>query len=148
MKGYVLAFMSFALMFRCQAFAVAKDPATRVQDEKVGARPLDLSSVRLLGGPLKHAQDLDGKYLLELEPDRMLAYYRELAGLEPKAKPYGGWDGGGRNLTGHIAGHYLSAVSLMWSMRCPPTWYKVRKRLRLNSRLAKRVPWQGYSVFA
>jgi hypothetical protein len=76
---------------------------------------LDLSSVRLLGGPLKRAQDLDAKYLLELEPDRMLAYYRQRAGLEPKAKPYGGWDGGGKNLTGHIAGHYLSAVSLMWA---------------------------------
>ncbi|MCH7556549.1 MAG: glycoside hydrolase family 127 protein [Planctomycetes bacterium] len=88
----------------------------KAHEEKVlKARPLDLSSVRLLGGPLKHAQDLDGKYLLELEPNRMLAYYRELAGLEPKAKPYGGWDGGGRNLTGHIAGHYLSAVSLMWA---------------------------------
>jgi DUF1680 family protein len=44
----------------------------------------------------------------------MLAYYRQHAGLRPKAEPYGGWDGGGRNLTGHIGGHYLSAVSLMW----------------------------------
>src|SRR5207302_8418866 len=25
------------------------------------------------------------------------------------------WDGDGKNLTGHIAGHYLSAVSLMWA---------------------------------
>ena len=49
------------------------------------------------------------------EPDRMLAFYRVRAGLEPKAGPYGGWDGDGRNLTGHIAGHYLSAVSLMWA---------------------------------
>ena len=81
----------------------------------VRARPLPLSDVRLTGGPLKHAQDLDARYLLELEPDRMLAYYRERAGLAPKAEPYGGWDGGGRNLTGHIAGHYLSAVSLMWA---------------------------------
>ena len=80
-----------------------------------GARPLPLSAVRLTGGPLKRAQDLDAEYLLKLEPDRMLAYYRQRAGLEPKAKPYGGWDGGGRNLTGHIAGHYLSAVSLMWA---------------------------------
>jgi len=117
MKGYVLAFMSFALMFSCRTFAVAKDPATRAHDEKIGARPLDLSSVRLLGGPLKRAQDLDAKYLLELEPDRMLAYYRQRAGLEPKAEPYNGWDGGGRNLTGHIAGHYLSAVSLMWAAK-------------------------------
>lgn len=58
---------------------------------------------------------MNALYLLRLEPDRMLAYYRERAGLEPKAKPYAGWDGGGRNLTGHIAGHYLSAVSLMWA---------------------------------
>ncbi|HYK89826.1 MAG TPA: glycoside hydrolase family 127 protein [Acidobacteriota bacterium] len=74
-----------------------------------------MSSVRLTGGPLKNAQDLDGKYLLELEPDRMLAFLRERAGLKPKAKGYGGWDGPGRQLTGHIAGHYLSAVSLMWA---------------------------------
>lgn len=79
------------------------------------ARPLPLSAVRLTGGPLKHAQDLNGQYLLSLEPDRMLAYYRLRAGLEPKAQPYAGWDGDGRNLTGHIAGHYLSAVSLMWA---------------------------------
>src|SRR5436190_10463866 len=79
------------------------------------ARPLPLSAVRLTGGPLKHAQDLDIDYLLKLEPDRMLAYYRKRAGLEPKAQPYGGWDGDGRNLTGHIAGHYLSAVSLMYA---------------------------------
>jgi len=79
------------------------------------ARPLPLESVRLTGGPLRHAQELDIKYLLDLEPDRMLAHYRERAGLKPKAEGYGGWDGGGRNLTGHIAGHYLSAISLMYA---------------------------------
>ncbi len=86
----------------------------------VKARPLPLSAVRLLAGPLKHAQELDARYLLALEPDRMLAYYRDRAGLQPKAEPYGGWDGDGRNLTGHIAGHYLSAVSLMWSATGDP----------------------------
>src|SRR4029078_9466942 len=79
------------------------------------ARPLPLTAVRLTGGPLKRVQELDADYLLKLEPDRMLAYYRERAGLEPKAAPYGGWDGDKRNLTGHIGGHYLSAVSLMWA---------------------------------
>jgi DUF1680 family protein len=79
------------------------------------ARPLPLSAVRLTGGPLKHAQDLDIEYLLSLEPDRMLAYYRKRAGLEAKAPAYGGWDGDDRNLTGHIAGHYLSAISLMYA---------------------------------
>jgi len=79
------------------------------------ARPLPLTAVRLTGGPLKQAQDLDAAYLLSLEPDRMLAFYRLRAGLEPKAPGYTGWDADGRQLTGHIAGHHLSAVSLMWA---------------------------------
>ena len=79
------------------------------------ARPLPLSAVRVTGGPLKRAQDLNAEYLLKLEPDRMMAYYRKRAGLEPKAQGYPGWDGDGRNLTGHIAGHYLSGVSLMYA---------------------------------
>ncbi|HZD54518.1 MAG TPA: glycoside hydrolase family 127 protein, partial [Woeseiaceae bacterium] len=78
-------------------------------------RPLPLSAVRVTGGPLRHAQRLNGRYLMALEPDRMLSYYRQRAGLAPRAEPYGGWDGGGRNLTGHICGHYLSAVSIMWA---------------------------------
>jgi len=85
------------------------------------ARPLPLTAVRLTGGPLKHAQDLDAKYLLALEPDRMLAGYRLRAGLPPKAPGYGGWDAvEGKQLTGHIAGHYLSAVSLMWAATGDP----------------------------
>jgi uncharacterized protein len=79
------------------------------------ARPLPLPAVRVTGGPLKRAQDLNAEYLLKLEPDRMMAYYRKRAGLEPKAQGYSGWDGDGRNLTGHIAGHYLSGVSLMFA---------------------------------
>jgi DUF1680 family protein len=79
------------------------------------ARPLPLTAIRLTGGPLKHAQDLDAKYLLSLEPDRMLAFYRVRAGLDSKAAGLTGWDADGRQLTGHIAGHYLSAVSLMFA---------------------------------
>ena len=90
----------------------APDLAGAVPD---AAQPLPLPAVRLTGGPLKRAQDLDAAYLLSLEPDRMLAFYRQRAGLPPKAAAYGGWDGDGRNLTGHVAGHYLSAVSLMWA---------------------------------
>src|SRR5947209_1279287 len=84
------------------------------------ARPLPLSAVRITGGPLKRAQELDAEYLLKLEPDRMLAYFRKRAGLEPKAAGYGGWDGDGKNLTGHIAGHYLSAVSIMYAATGDP----------------------------
>ena len=93
------------------AAATDRCPAVDV----VRCRPLPLTAVRLTGGPLKHAQEMNGRYLLELAPDRMLSYFRSQAGLAPRAEGYGGWDDGGRNLTGHIAGHYLSAVSLMWA---------------------------------
>lgn len=89
--------------------------APLVQKLPLAAKPLPLSAVRLTDGPLKKAQDVDAQYLLSLEPDRMMAYFRIRAGLPPKAKGYGGWDGEGKNLTGHIAGHYLSAVSLMYA---------------------------------
>jgi uncharacterized protein len=108
--GFTIALFCFAILLSLQA---EEQPIRNVIAD--AARPLPLSAVRLTGGPLKHAQDLNGKYLLELEPDRMLAYFRVRAGLPSKAKPYGGWDGDGKNLTGHIAGHYLSAVSMMWA---------------------------------
>ena len=92
--------------------AQAQSIQNAVSDE---ARPLPLTAVRVTGGPLKRAQDLNAEYLLKLEPDRMMAFYRKRAGLEPKAQGYTGWDGDGRNLTGHIAGHYLSGVSLMFA---------------------------------
>lgn len=84
------------------------------------ALPLPLSPVRVTGGPLKRPPELDAEYLLKLEPDRMMAYYRKRAGLAPKAAGYGGWDGDGKNLTGHIAGHYQSAMSMMYAATGDP----------------------------
>src|SRR5579872_2837518 len=106
------------------AVCVAAHAAPVPQAAPFAARPLPLSAVRITGGPLKHAQELDAAYLLKLEPDRMLAFYRIRAGLPKKAEPYGGWDGDGKNLTGHIAGHYLSAVSLMYAATGDPRFKK------------------------
>ncbi|HXE79668.1 MAG TPA: glycoside hydrolase family 127 protein [Vicinamibacterales bacterium] len=72
-----------------------------------------LSSVRLLDGPFKRAQELNLGYLRALEPDRLLAPYRREAGLEPKAKPYPNWESSG--LDGHTAGHYLTALAQAWA---------------------------------
>ena len=108
------------------------------------ARPLPLSAVRLTGGPLKHAQELDAKYLLALEPDRMMAYFRKRAGLKPKAAGYGGWDGDGRNLTGHIAGHYLSAVSLMYAATGDPRFKQRADHLVSEMRLVQDRNGNGY----
>jgi uncharacterized protein len=109
--------VSFAVLVSIALFSClqALEAQSNKNAVKIIARPLPLSAVRITGGPLKHAQDLNAEYLLKLEPDRMLAYYRKRAGLEPKAQGYTGWDGDGRNLTGHIAGHYLSGVSLTYA---------------------------------
>src|SRR6266487_4314794 len=110
----------------------------------VKAKPLPLSAVRLTGGPLKHAQELSARYLLQLEPDRMLAYYRKRAGLEPKAEPYGGWDGDGRNLTGHIAGHHLSGVSLMFAATGDPRFKQRADYIVSELKLVQDAHKNGY----
>lgn len=56
---------------------------------------------------------MDIRYLLALDPDRLLAPYLKEAGLEPKANNYPNWESTG--LDGHIGGHYLSALSYMYA---------------------------------
>ena len=109
-----LGIQVFVLCSFLQALSLAH-AATNANTVQLKAVPLPLSSVRLTGGPLKKAQDLNAAYLLELQPERILAFLRQRAGLDPKAQGYGGWDGPGRQLTGHIAGHYLSAISMMYA---------------------------------
>ncbi|NII28451.1 glycosyl hydrolase [Pseudoflavitalea sp. X16] len=72
-----------------------------------------LNAVRLLDGPFKEAQQTDKRYMLSLDPDRLLAPFRREAGLPAKAASYGNWENTG--LDGHIGGHYLSALSLMYA---------------------------------
>lgn len=72
-----------------------------------------ISSVTLGDGPFKDAQQRDLMYLTSLNPDRLLATFRQTAGLKPKAESYKGWEE--RELRGHFTGHYLSACSMMWA---------------------------------
>ncbi len=67
-----------------------------------------LDAVELKDGPFHDAAERNGAYLLTLEPDRFLHYYRSTAGLTPKADPYGGWE----QKVGRMLGHYLSACSM------------------------------------
>jgi hypothetical protein len=62
------------------------------QAAKSVAAPFDLADVRLLEGPFRSAQQRDARYLLQLEPDRLLQNFRVNAGLKAKARVYGGWE--------------------------------------------------------
>ena len=72
-----------------------------------------LQDVRLLDSPFKQAQQTDMNYILALQPDRLLAPYLREAGLTPKAESYTNWENTG--LDGHIGGHYLSALAMMYA---------------------------------
>jgi hypothetical protein len=76
-------------------------------------RLFKLSDVRLLESPFKDAEQTDLKYMLQLDPDRLLAPFLREAGLTPKAASYGNWESIG--LDGHTAGHYLTALAQMYA---------------------------------
>lgn len=104
----IAALISLAVFSRqeCQSASLVK-PVVTTQ-----VKAFELSAVRLLDGPFKHSQELDHDYLLKIEPDRLLAWFRKEAGLPPKAAVYGGWES--RGIAGHSLGHYLSACAEMY----------------------------------
>jgi DUF1680 family protein len=91
-----------------------RDARMKVQPRvPVKAYAFNLNQVKLLDGPFKVAEQADAKYLLKIEPDRLLADFREHSGLQAKGKRYGGWESTG--LAGHTLGHYLSACALAYA---------------------------------
>lgn len=78
----------------------------------IHAEPFDLSEVELLGGVFQNAMERNADWLLSLEPDRLLSWFRKEAGLEPKGDVYGGWES--RRLAGQSLGHYLSALAMQY----------------------------------
>ncbi len=103
----VSRFLTLGLTFILGFCASHAETARPIPPPK--AVPFRLDQVRLLDGTFKEAQDIAVQYLLSLEPDRFLANFRKEAGLEPKAKHYGGWESQG--VSGHNGGHYLSACA-------------------------------------
>jgi DUF1680 family protein len=75
--------------------------------------PFALRQVTLLDSPFRAAMERNAKYLLELDPDRLLHNTRLYAGLQPKGKLYGGWEALG--VAGHSLGHYLTALSQQYA---------------------------------
>jgi len=95
------------------ALALVGPAALRGQagSARIRARPVPLESVRLRPSPFLRAVETNRRFLLALEPDRLLHNFHVSAGLPPRAQSYGGWEG--RGIAGHSLGHYLSACSLM-----------------------------------
>ena len=89
----------------------------------------DLEEVTLLDGPMKTAMDLNIQMLLQYDVDRLLTPYVRQSGLadtQDAASPYYQWltkhpnfknwgGDAGFDLSGHVGGHYLSALALAYA---------------------------------
>ena len=82
---------------------------------RIKARPFDLHDVRLRPGVQLTGLETNRKFMMALEPDRLLHTFRITAGLPSSAEPLGGWEAPVNELRGHFTGHYLSACALMWA---------------------------------
>lgn len=71
--------------------------------------PYQLNEVIMLDPYCVNAFLKDIAYLLSLDADRLLAGFRENAGLSPVKMRYGGWEN--MLIGGHTLGHYLTAIA-------------------------------------
>ncbi|MBR3560996.1 MAG: glycoside hydrolase family 127 protein [Oscillospiraceae bacterium] len=81
-------------------------------------RMLASDELRVTEPFLRESFRLEREYLLSLRVDRLLAGFREAAGLAPQARRYGGWES--LEIRGHTMGHWLTAMSHAWSMTKEP----------------------------
>lgn len=110
--------LCFGFFITVVAAGLADEPADQSKQNsleamRVKVRSYPLEQVRLLDGPFKDAQERSARYLLAVEPDRLLSWFRKNAGLTPKAENYPGWES--RGIAGHSLGHYLSGCSMMYA---------------------------------
>jgi len=104
-----------AVLMGASALAtVALTPSgATAQDDPVRVRPFPLNAVRLKPSIHADAVAANSRYLLELEPGRLLHNFHAGAGLPVQGDLYGGWEA--RGIAGHTLGHYLTACSLAYA---------------------------------
>lgn len=93
------------------AAGFARFPAEAQAARAGRVRAVPLSQVRLTPSLFATSLQANRRYLMQLEPDRLLHNFRLYAGLQPNAAPYGGWEAD--TIAGHTLGHYLSALALL-----------------------------------
>lgn len=98
----------------------------------------DLSQVTLLDGPFKTAMDLNIEELMEYDTDRLLTPFVRQAGLREgryadwlvRHPNFSNWGGDGFDLSGHVGGHYLSALALAYAAcKDKPTRARLKGRM-------------------
>jgi hypothetical protein len=81
----------YATVFVTTLLLLLSSSVLRAQSANQSAEKLKLSiptedNVRITGGPWYLAMELDKKYLLSIDPDRLLVDFKKVAGLKTNAK--------------------------------------------------------------
>ena len=100
------AFLATASLLPFAASGIAAPKGGGSRAEAVPAR-----FVKLKPSIFADHFEANRKYLLSLDPERLLHNFYESAGLRPKHPAYGGWEAMG--IAGHSFGHWLSACSMI-----------------------------------
>ena len=134
MKRHVRSTAVLALWGISYAAAIGSQPVKPLSKPLEGSKVnlFELSDVHITSGQMKTIQELSHKYLLTLEPDRLLSWFRREAGLTPLAQPYPQWESvihDEWSLAGHIMGFYLSGMSMMYQTTGDPA---ILERLRYS----------------
>ncbi len=103
----------------------------------------DLSEVTLLDSPFKTAMDLNVKTLLAYDADRLLTPFVRQAGLTTGGYAswttlhpiFTNWGDASFDLSGHVGGHYLTALALAYAA-CHDSDTKAQVKARLDHMLA------------
>lgn len=115
-------------LFFCGLMTLATMQQANAQSE-LYPKHFDLEEVTLLDGPMKTAMDLNIQMLLQYDVDRLLTPYVRQSGLadtQDASSPYYQWltkhpnfknwgGDAGFDLSGHVGGHYLSALALAYA---------------------------------
>ena len=115
-------------LFFCGLLTLATMQQANAQSE-LYPKHFDLEEVTLLDGPMKTAMDLNIQMLLQYDVDRLLTPYVRQSGLadtQDASSPYYQWltkhpnfknwgGDAGFDLSGHVGGHYLSALALAYA---------------------------------
>ena len=109
------------------AFAAFFTLCTNAQS-KLYPKHFDLQEVTLTDGPMKTAMDKNIELLMKYDMDRLLTPFVRQAGLSSttdktskyyqwltKHPNFPNWGGNGFDLSGHVGGHYLTALALAYA---------------------------------
>jgi len=110
-----LAALALGLPRNARAAGSIRWPELAGSAPQLLAHPFALHDVRLRPGIQLTGLEVNRKYILGLDPGRLLHTFRLTAGLPSSAEPLGGWEAPVNELRGHFTGHYLSACALMWA---------------------------------